>query len=225
MGWKARGVGFEPTRPFDHRLSRPAPYQARATPQALLGWFCCFLGVCCLFGFGLLFWVVFLGLCVCFVAVLWVGWVLCSNVFRFLRVSVGWVVVLSRVLKAVLAIVVVVVVVFVGYAALTFPRTVVEIPVSLTIGVDAVSRQFDTPPLHDRFQVQVAVESGTSLWRARILNGSDVVWEHSAGQGEQTSYTSEWIALPSGSYNFTFATVGFGSLQAKVTVTSKGGFW
>ena len=31
----ARGVGFEPTRPFDHRLSRPAPYQARATPPSL----------------------------------------------------------------------------------------------------------------------------------------------------------------------------------------------
>ena len=30
----ARGVGFEPTRPFDHRLSRPAPYQARATPPS-----------------------------------------------------------------------------------------------------------------------------------------------------------------------------------------------
>ena len=30
----ARGVGFEPTRPLSsHRLSRPAPYQARATPQ------------------------------------------------------------------------------------------------------------------------------------------------------------------------------------------------
>jgi hypothetical protein len=28
----ARDVGFEPTRPFDHRLSRPAPYQARAIP-------------------------------------------------------------------------------------------------------------------------------------------------------------------------------------------------
>ena len=28
----ARGVGFEPTRPFGHRLSRPAPYQARAIP-------------------------------------------------------------------------------------------------------------------------------------------------------------------------------------------------
>jgi hypothetical protein len=32
---KARGVGFEPTRPFDHRLSRPAPYQAWGTPPTI----------------------------------------------------------------------------------------------------------------------------------------------------------------------------------------------
>ena len=30
----ARDVGFEPTRPFDHRLSRPAPYQARQSRRA-----------------------------------------------------------------------------------------------------------------------------------------------------------------------------------------------
>ncbi len=30
----ARDVGFEPTRPFDHRLSRPAPYQAWGIPHA-----------------------------------------------------------------------------------------------------------------------------------------------------------------------------------------------
>ena len=37
LKWKmARDVGFEPTRPFDHRLSRPAPYQARAIPQMLV---------------------------------------------------------------------------------------------------------------------------------------------------------------------------------------------
>lgn len=29
----ARGVGFEPTGPFGHRLSRPAPYQARRPPR------------------------------------------------------------------------------------------------------------------------------------------------------------------------------------------------
>ena len=31
----ARDVGLEPTRPFDHRLSRPAPYQAWAIPHAV----------------------------------------------------------------------------------------------------------------------------------------------------------------------------------------------
>lgn len=29
----ARDVGIEPTRPFDHRLSRPAPYQAWGIPH------------------------------------------------------------------------------------------------------------------------------------------------------------------------------------------------
>jgi hypothetical protein len=32
----ARDVGLEPTRPFDHRLSRPAPYQAWGIPHALV---------------------------------------------------------------------------------------------------------------------------------------------------------------------------------------------
>jgi hypothetical protein len=32
--YMARDVGLEPTRPFDHRLSRPAPYQAWGIPHA-----------------------------------------------------------------------------------------------------------------------------------------------------------------------------------------------
>jgi hypothetical protein len=32
----ARDVGIEPTRPFDHRLSRPAPYQAWGIPHAIV---------------------------------------------------------------------------------------------------------------------------------------------------------------------------------------------
>ena len=32
----ARDVGIEPTRPFDHRLSRPAPYQAWGIPHAII---------------------------------------------------------------------------------------------------------------------------------------------------------------------------------------------
>ena len=43
-------MGFEPTRPFDHRLSRPAPYQAWAIPPVLpLGYALC---SGCLFGFS-----------------------------------------------------------------------------------------------------------------------------------------------------------------------------
>ncbi len=39
----ARDGGFEPPRPFDHRLSRPAPYQAWGTPHAVLK--CCLTGL------------------------------------------------------------------------------------------------------------------------------------------------------------------------------------
>jgi hypothetical protein len=47
----------------------------------------------------------------------------------------------------------------------------------------AFNQQF----LNDKVKVQVAVENGAALWRARILNGSEVVWEHSAAQGGQQS--------------------------------------
>ncbi len=74
-------------------------------------------------------------------------------------------------------------------------------------------------------QVQVSVQSGISLWRARILSGDTVIWEHSATLGEQENYSSSWIPLAAGTYNFTFGIIGGGSLQATVTVSSKGGFW
>jgi hypothetical protein len=74
-------------------------------------------------------------------------------------------------------------------------------------------------------QVQVGVQNGASLWRAQILSGDQVIWEHSAAQGEQQSYNSGWIQLPSGNYNFTFGILGIGSLKAMASITSKGGFW
>jgi hypothetical protein len=111
------------------------------------------------------------------------------------------------------------------YAALTYPRKLIGLTVSFTVGADVQNKEVDMPPLHGCVQVEVDVSSGTSLWIARILNGSDVVWEHAAHQSGQTSYTSEWITLPGGHYNFTFATIGIGSLQAEITVTSKGSFW
>ncbi len=124
---------------------------------------------------------------------------------------------------AVAAIAVIIIAVFAIYAGLTYPRTVVSIPVSFTVGADSTTTAFDQPFLD--YKVQVMVENGAALWRARILNGTEIIWEHSAAQGEQQSYDSGWMQLPSGSYTFTFGTFGVGSLDATVEVKSKGGFW
>jgi hypothetical protein len=94
-----------------------------------------------------------------------------------------------------------------------------------TVGVQSETVTFDQPTLNNKVQVQVSGENGVALWNAKLLNGEAVIWEHSKGQGEQTTYTSEWMELTSGTYNFTFGTIGAGSLQATVTVSSKGGFW
>ena len=131
----------------------------------------------------------------------------------------------SKSIMAFVAMVVIIVAAFAVYAGVTYPRTSVNIPVSLTIGVDSKTSAFDQPFLDDRVQVQVAVQNGAALWRAQILSDDRVIWEHSAAQGEQQSYNSGWIQLSSGSYNFTFGTIGIGSLEATATVTSKGGFW
>lgn len=132
---------------------------------------------------------------------------------------------MSKSLIAVGVIVIVVVVGFAVYAGWTYPRATANISVSFTAGADSETVPFDQPILDDKVQVVVAVQNGATLWRAQILNGEQVVWEHSATQGEQQSYNSGWISLPSGSYNFTFGTIGVGSLDATATVTSKGGFW
>ena len=131
----------------------------------------------------------------------------------------------SKVVLAVAAIVIIVVASFAAYAGLTYPRTVLTIPVAFTVGTDISNSKFDQSVLDNRVQVQVNIQNGAALWRARILSGDQVIWEHSAAQGGQTSYNSGWIDLPSGSYNFTFGTIGVGSLSATAMVSSKGGFW
>jgi hypothetical protein len=131
----------------------------------------------------------------------------------------------SNVVIALVAIVIIVVASFVAYTGLTYPRTILTIPVSFNVGADTSTTKFDQSALDNKVQVQVNIANGAALWRARILNGDQVIWEHSAAQGGQTSYNSGWIDLPSGSYNFTFGTIGVGSLSATATVSSKGGFW
>ncbi len=112
------------------------------------------------------------------------------------------------------------------YAALTYPRAAVNFSISFTVGAQTERKAFDAPFLHSQVRVEVSITSGSSLWTARVLgNHDDEIWSHTAIQGGQTTYTSEWITLSTGNYNFTFATIGIGSLEADVTVTSKGGFW
>ena len=112
------------------------------------------------------------------------------------------------------------------YSALTFPRTTVDLQISFTAGVDHEVKELNVPVLQDKVQVEVAITTGTSLWRAIITdaNGKEV-WSHSKAQGDSTTYQSGWISLQSGTYNFTFGTIGIGNLNANVKVTSKGGFW
>jgi uncharacterized membrane protein len=86
----------------------------------------------------------------------------------------------SKTTIAIAVIVIIIIAVFGLYAAITYPRTVVTIPVSFTIGADVTTRAFDQPTLNDKVQVQVAVQNGAALWRARILNGDQVIWEHAA---------------------------------------------
>ncbi len=126
---------------------------------------------------------------------------------------------------ALLAIVIIIITAFSVYAGVTYPRTTASIPVSFRVGADSKIIAFDQPILDDRVQIQVVVQNGAALWRAQILNGGQVIWEHSAAQGEQQSYNSGWIQMPSGNYNFTFGTIGIGSLDATASVMSKGGFW
>ena len=131
----------------------------------------------------------------------------------------------SKSVIAAAAIVVVVVAAFVVYAGETYPRPTVNTQFSFTIGADTKTTTFNQPFLDDKVQVVVTIQSGAALWRAQIRSGDQVIWEHAAAQGEQQSYNSGSIQLPSGNYNFTFGTIGLGSLDATATVTSKGGFW
>ena len=130
----------------------------------------------------------------------------------------------SKGILAAATIVIVIVAVFAVYAGVTYPRTLLTVPVSISVGADVTNTQFDQPTLDNKVQVEISIQNGAALWRARILNGDQVVWEHAAAQGEQQSYNSGWLDLPSGTYHFTFATLS-GALDATATLSSKGGFW
>ena len=118
--------------------------------------------------------------------------------------------------KAVIALAAIVIIVasFAVYAGEIYPRTTVNTQVSFTVGADSKTTAFNQPFLDDKAQVTVTIHNGAALWRARILSGDQVIWEHTAAQGEQQSYNTGWIQLPSGSYTFTFGTTISIKLQA-----------
>ena len=124
------------------------------------------------------------------------------------------------------AVLIIVLVTVALYSALTFPTTSVNLQVSFSIGADREVEEFAVTFFQDKVQVEVSVTTGAAMWSASITdaNGKEV-WSHNKAQGDSTTYESEWIAIQSGSYNFTFGTIGFGNLEASAKVTSKGGFW
>ena len=131
----------------------------------------------------------------------------------------------SMTIKALLLVTIIVGAFFVVYMVITYPRVIVSFSVSFTIGADVKRVEFKVPFLHSWIKVEVFVSSGTALWTAKILSNDTALWSHTASQSGQTTYSSEWIKISSGYYNFTITTVGIGSLEAEVRITSKGGFW
>jgi hypothetical protein len=125
-----------------------------------------------------------------------------------------------------LAVVVVVIIVAIGaYAFWTYPRDVVNFPVSFTAGSDVTRQPFTVPMLDNQVQITITVQSGTAIWRASILSDNSTMWTHTTAQGGMTTYSSGWMTLQPGDYNFTFGTLGLGGVNAQVTVMVKGSVW
>jgi L-2-hydroxyglutarate oxidase LhgO len=108
-----------------------------------------------------------------------------------------------------------------GFAAWTYPRDVVTIPVSLTIGADVVQKTFTVPVADNAVQLEVTVSSGGALWSAEIDTGNATVFLYRTAQGGQTTYTSEWIIVGAGDYSIRFARVGSGKVGYRLTVNSR----
>lgn len=132
---------------------------------------------------------------------------------------------MSRTLIAGVLIIVVIVASIGVYALVTYPRAILSFTVSFTAGFDFQHKEFDVPFLDSWAQLEIDVVSGTTLWLARIQSGNATLLSHAESQLGQTTYKSDWIQVDSGRYNLTLVAVGFGSLEANVKVTSKGGFW
>ncbi|MEM2103911.1 MAG: hypothetical protein QW717_03365 [Candidatus Bathyarchaeia archaeon] len=131
----------------------------------------------------------------------------------------------SKFRKAFALVIILVAALVAAYLSVAYPKVVVDFSVSFTIGADVKMVEFEVPFLHEHVKVEVYVRSGSAVWTAKIIGSNGVLWSHTASQGGQTTYTSGWMKIISGRYNFSFATVGIGSLEAQIKLTSKGVFW
>ena len=122
--------------------------------------------------------------------------------------------------KIVTIIIVISLVAIAAYAAITYPRTVASLTISLTAGVDSKTVEFDVPSMHEKAQVVIDVKSGLVAWSATISSGNSILW-NDQGSGD---YLGDWTKLPVGHYVFTFITLG-GALEAQVNIKTKGGIW
>jgi len=74
-------------------------------------------------------------------------------------------------------------------------------------------------------RVQASVQSGAALSRASITSGNKTDWTHNTAQTGQTTYTGDRTPIGSGTYNFTFGSIGIESLEDTFKVTMKGDFY
>ncbi len=132
----------------------------------------------------------------------------------------------SRLTKGIITTIIIMGIFIIAFAWWTYPRTILSLPVSFTVGASTQEKVFEVPALDDSVQVQVKINNGASLWQASILgDNSTTIWSHQKAQSEQTVYSSEYFSLASGNYTLVFATIGAGSLDAQIEVEAKGGFW
>ncbi|MDQ1280841.1 MAG: hypothetical protein QG670_2104 [Thermoproteota archaeon] len=125
----------------------------------------------------------------------------------------------SKIAMVVIAIILIAVA---GYAVVTYTRTVASSTVALTAGITSKNVEFDVPPLHEKAQIEIKVQTSLgAVWSATLLSGNNTILWNQQGSG---NYLSDWIKLSTEHYVLTFLTLG-GALEAQVNIRTKGGIW
>jgi hypothetical protein len=88
-----------------------------------------------------------------------------------------------------------------------------------------VNKTFEVPVLEGQFKLKLPSKAAQPFGQQAFQVATAPFGHIRAAQGGQTTNSSEWITLSSGTYDFSLATAGLGSLSAQITVDSKGCFW